>query len=151
MGMGHLWLKWVGHLWLKWVGHLWLKWAGHLDLNGWDIYSLDGWGSYGKVSYCFLGDMLKKKNTGLQGSTLSSHRMTMGFSPFELATHGLLQKGRDHSLPKFCFVRSPAFWLAQLLFKYTNTSTQVHYGGSSCKTSWNTYYQMGSVFVTAKI
>ena len=57
--------------------------------------------------------MLKKN--GLQGSTLSGPRMTTGFGPFELLTHGLLQKGRDHSLPKFCFVKSPAFWLAQLL------------------------------------
>ena len=47
----------------------------------------------GAVSYCFLGDMLKK-NTGLQGSTLSSPRMTTGFGPFELPTRGLLQKGR---------------------------------------------------------
>ena len=51
------------------------------------------------------------KNTGLQGSTLSDPRMTTGFGPFELPTRGLLQKGRDHSPPKFCFVRSPAFWL----------------------------------------
>ena len=67
----------------------------------------------GAVSF-FVGGMLKKI-TGLQGSTLSGPRMTTGFSPFELPTRGLLQKGRDHSLPKFCFVRSPAFWLAQLL------------------------------------
>ena len=51
------------------------------------------------------------KNTGLQGSTLSDPRMTTGFGPFELPTHGLLQKGQDHSPPKFCFVRSPASWL----------------------------------------
>ena len=65
-----------------------------------------GWGSYGKVGYCFLGDMLKKKqkkNTGLQGSTLSGHHMTTGFGPFELPTRYLLQKGRDHSPPKVCF------------------------------------------------
>ena len=55
------------------------------------------------------------KNTGLQGSTLPDPRMTMDFSPFELPTHGLLQEGRDHSPPKFCFVRRPAFWLVQLL------------------------------------
>ena len=54
------------------------------------------------------------KNTGLQGSTLSDPRMTMttGFGPFELP---ILQKGRDHSPPMVCFVRCPAFWLAQLL------------------------------------
>ena len=61
----------------------------------------------------FFQEMLK--NTGLQGSTLSGPCMTTGFGPFELPTRGLLQKGRDHSPPKFCFVRSPAFWLVQLL------------------------------------
>ena len=58
------------------------------------------------------------KNTGLQGSTLSDPCMTTGFSPFELPTCGLLQKGQDHSPPKFCFVRRPAFWLAQLLLGF---------------------------------
>ena len=48
-------------------------------------------------------------------STLSDLRMTTGFGPFELLTHVLIQKGLDHSPPKFCFVMSPAFWLAQLL------------------------------------
>ena len=41
-----------------------LKWVGHLDLNGWDIYSLDGWGSYGKVSYCFFGEIQKHWSSG---------------------------------------------------------------------------------------
>ena len=62
------------------MGHLWLKWVGHLDLNGWDMYSLDGWGSYGEL---FFG-RYAQKNTGLQGSTPSGHRMTTGFGPFEL-------------------------------------------------------------------
>ena len=44
-----------------------------------------GWGSY-----CFL-EMLK--NPGLQRSTLSDPHTTTGFGPFELPTHGLLQKG----------------------------------------------------------
>ena len=57
----------------------------------------------------------KIKNTGLQGSTLSDPRMTTAFGPFELPTCGLLQKEREDSPPKFCFVRSPGFWLAQLL------------------------------------
>ena len=52
-----------------------------------------------------------KKNTGLQGSTLSGPHMTTGFGPFELPTRGLLQKGRDHSPPKVCF-EEPSFWLA---------------------------------------
>ena len=34
------------------------------------------------VSYCFWE--ICSKNTGLQGSTLSGHRMTTGFGPFEL-------------------------------------------------------------------
>ena len=38
------------------------------------------------------------KIAGLQGSsTLSGHRMTTGFGPFELPTGGLLQRRRDHS------------------------------------------------------
>ena len=36
-----------------------------------------------------------QKNTGLQGTIVPV--MTTGFGPFELLTHGLLQKGRDHS------------------------------------------------------
>ena len=75
---------------LKWVGQLW------------------------QSELLFFG-RYAQKNTGLQGSTLSGPRMTTGFGPFELPTRGLLQKGRDHSPPKFCFVRSPAFWLVQLL------------------------------------
>ena len=47
-----------GALWLKWVGQLW------------------------QSELLFLGDMLE--NTGLQGSTFSGPRMTMGFGPFEL-------------------------------------------------------------------
>ena len=48
-------------------------------LNGWDIYGLNGWGIYGlngwgKVSYCFFGGNVLK-NAGLQGNTLSSHRI----------------------------------------------------------------------------
>ena len=78
-----------------------------MGLNGRGIYDLNGWGSY------FLREMLK--NTDLQGSTLSGPCMTTGFVSFELPTRGLLQKGRDHSPPKFYFVRSPAFWLVQLL------------------------------------
>ena len=81
--------------------------GGVFELNGWGIYVSNGWGSY-----CFR-EMLK--NTGLQETTLSDPRMTTGFDPFELPTRGLLQKGRHHSPLKFCFVRSPASWLAQLL------------------------------------
>ena len=36
-----------------------------------------------------------QKNTGFQGTIVPV--MTTGFGPFELLTHGLLQKGRDHS------------------------------------------------------
>ena len=72
---------------MVWVGHLRPKWVGQLD----------------KVSCCFV---LKyaQKIAGLQGSTLSDHRMTTGFGPFELLTCGLLQRGQDHSPPKACFI-----------------------------------------------
>ena len=43
----------------------------------------------GAVSYCFW-EICSKKDTGLQGSTLSGPRMTTGFGPFELPTRGLL-------------------------------------------------------------
>ena len=29
-------------------------------IYAWGIYDLNGWGSHGKVTYRFLGDMLKK-------------------------------------------------------------------------------------------
>ena len=104
--------------------HLWLTgldiydiMEGHLSLNGRGIYhltggalwyglgtyGLNGWGSYDKVSCCFVW-RYAQKIAGLQGSTLSDYRMTTGFSPFELPTCGLLQRGRDHSPPKACFI-----------------------------------------------
>ena len=104
------------HLWLTGLdiydlmeGHLYHLMGGAFALNGQGIYhlmggalwyglgtyGLNGWGSYDKVSCCFAG---------LQGSTLSDHRMTTGFSPFELPTCGLLQRGRDHSPPNACFI-----------------------------------------------
>ena len=69
------------HSWLKWMGLLW------------------------QSEYCYA-DMLKK-----HWSTLSGHRMTTGFGPFEFPTRDLLQKGWDHSPPKACF-EEPSSWLA---------------------------------------
>ena len=107
MALGHSWLKWVGHSRLERVGHSRLELVD-IGLNEWGIHGLNGWGfmrwsicnsnewgSYCKVRYCFLQDMLKKK----QVSTLSSHHLTTGFDPFELPTRDLLQKGQDHSPP----------------------------------------------------
>ena len=55
-----------------------------------------------------------------QGSTLSDHRMTTGFGPFELQTCGLLQRGRDHSPPKACFdLRNPALGWPSKCYEYT--------------------------------
>ena len=51
----------------------------------------------------FGGNGSKSNNAGLQGSTLSGHCMTMGFGPSQLKIRGLLQKGRNHSLPKACY------------------------------------------------
>ena len=73
------------------------------------ISDLNGWCSYGNVSYCFWE--ICSKNIGLQGSALSGHRMTTGFSPFELMTRGLLQKGSDHYPPKAYFEELSS-WLA---------------------------------------
>ena len=57
---------------------------GHLWFNGCGIY---GWGNNGKLLFRLE---IFSKNAGLQGSTLSNHHMTTGFSPFELPTCGLL-------------------------------------------------------------
>ena len=81
------------------MGHLWLLMGGYLGCG----YGLNGWGSYDKVSCCFVWKYAQKI-AGLQGSTLSDHRMTTGFGPFELPTCGLLQRGQDHSPPKACFI-----------------------------------------------
>ena len=69
------------------------------------------------------------KNTGVQGSTLSSHCMTTGFGPFELPTHVLLQKGQDHSPRKFCFAQ-PFGW-----HSYS-------YGHLHCY-EYSNYYELG--------
>jgi len=54
-------------------GALWYEWG---------TYGLNGWGSYDKVSCCFVWKYTQKI-AGLQRSTLSNHRMTTGFAPFE--------------------------------------------------------------------
>ena len=60
------------------------------------------------------------KNAGLQGNTLSDHRMTTGFGSFELPTCGLLQRGRTTPYLRLVFyLRSPALvWLSQH-YEYT--------------------------------
>ena len=96
------------------MGHLCLIMVGHLWLNGWGSYGLNGWGS------CKLLFRLEicSKNAGLQGSTLSSHRMTTGFSPFELPTCVLpvLLRGQDHSP---FYLRSPALGWFSKYYEYT--------------------------------
>ena len=79
----------------------WDMGMGHSWLNGSSICDSNGVGQLWQIELLFLE--VCSKNTGLQGSTISSHHMTMGFGPFELPTHGLLQKGWDHSPPKACF------------------------------------------------
>ena len=84
-------------------------WSVKLEDNGiwgWGIYGSNEWDSYGKVSYCFLGDA---QTPPLQKKT--------GDYPFQSLHHGfrslwtpnLLQKGWDHFPPKACFK-----WRAQL-------------------------------------
>ena len=51
--------------------------CGVYGLNGWGVYGSNVCASYGKVIYCFWE--IYSKSTGLQGSTLSGHRMTTGF------------------------------------------------------------------------
>ena len=98
------------------MGYLWLKWVGRLRLNGWG----SNFGGGG-------GDMLKK-STGLQESTPSGHRMTMGFGPFELLTRGLIQKGRTYyrkggTTPclRLALSEEPSIWLAfTQTYEYSN-------------------------------
>ena len=120
--MGHLWLTgWAFISLIGWgICHLM---GGALWFNGWGTYGINGWGSTGKLLFHLE---ICSKNAGLQGSTLSVHRMTTGFGPFELLTCGLLQRGWDHSPPKACFyLRSPALrWLSQ------------HYEYIVAKTKW---------------
>ena len=66
-------------------------------------------GAVAAKSVILFGDILK--NAGLQGSTLSDHRMTMGFIPFKLPTCGLLQKEWDHSPPKTCCEESSSWFV----------------------------------------
>ena len=84
------------------MGHLWMG-DFMAEMGGAIMAQMDG------AVVIFLWDVCSK-NTGLQRSTLSGPHMTRGFGPFELPTHGLLQKGRDHSPPKVCFEKS-SFWL----------------------------------------
>ena len=55
-------------------------------------------------------EICTKKNTGLQGSTLSGHCMTTGFSPFKHPTCGLLH-GTTPCL-KLALPEEPSSWLA---------------------------------------
>jgi len=67
------------------------------------------------------------KNAGLQGNTLSSHRMTTGFGPFDLWP----TTERAGPLPTdglFLFERSPALgWLSQ---RYEYTVAKQNGGGA---------------------
>ena len=75
----------------------------HNGIWGWAIYGLIGWGFMSQIGGAVIVFWeLCSKQTGLQGSTLSSHHMTSGFGPFELPIRGLLQKGQDHSPAKVC-------------------------------------------------
>jgi len=71
------------------IGHLWLIMGGaFMAYNGWGIYGLRVWlwlkwvGKLWQQAAVSFGNMLK--NAGLQGHTLSDHRMTRGLGPFEL-------------------------------------------------------------------
>ena len=117
----------------------------HDGIRGWGVYGLNGWGSYGKVSCCFWEIYSKEPWSSGEYPFWSSH--DHGFGPFELPTRGLLQKGRDHSPPKFCFVRSPASWFAQLLlwaciYSAINVQITKQIGGGV--NAWNYYNTRGT-------
>ena len=93
--------------------------GGHLSLNGWGNMVLVGhlwpkWvGSYDKVSCCFVWKYAQKI-AGLQGSTLSDHRLTTGFgllTPYLWTTTE--RAGPLPTLGLF-YLRSPALgWLSK--------------------------------------
>ena len=120
-------------------------------LNGWGIYGLNGCGIYdlmggafmaqmdGAVSYCFWEICSKKKNTGLQGSTLSGPRMTTGFSPFEppkkktylvaFLSHILMQLRQPKNVVE---VTKVFLQCAILVLGMSSVRTNCHYEGTSC-------------------
>ena len=69
----------------------------------------------------FLGGCAQN-NSGLQESSISNHRMTMGFGPFNLPIRSPLQKGWDHSPHKDCFkeVQLLVFTVSIFISSYTN-------------------------------
>ena len=66
-------------------------------------------------------------------ATISSHRMTTGFGPFKLLTCGLLQKGWDHTPPKFFFREEPSFLvgtaIAMGIYSAMNIQINTQIGG----------------------
>ena len=101
----------------SWVGHLSLNGQGIYQLmggalwHGWGTYGLNGWGSYDKVSCCFVWKYAQKI-AGLQGSTLSDHRMTTGFGPFELPIWDYYREGGTTPHLRLVLFEEPSFWLA---------------------------------------
>ena len=71
------------------MGHLWLCVGIVCDVMG---------GAVMVIKVTVFGYAQK-----MQGGNLSGHCMTTSFSPFELLTHGLLQKGQNN----FPLPRSP--------------------------------------------
>ena len=65
--------------------------------------------SYDKLLFCLE---ICSKNAGLQGNTLSDHRMTTGFGPFELPTCELLQRGGTTPHIRLVLFEEPSSWLA---------------------------------------
>ena len=74
------------------MGHLQLRWVGQ----------------FGQSEFLIFGRYAQK--TLSSGEYPFQSSQTTGFGPFELLTRGLLQKGQDHSLPKFCMLcEEPSF------------------------------------------
>ena len=92
--------------------------GGGFMVNGWSIYDLMGGAFMAQmgwaiviVSCCFVWKYAQKCWSSGEYPFRSSH--DHGFSPFELPTCSLLQRGQDHALPKACFyLWSPGYgWL----------------------------------------
>ena len=65
----------------------------------------------GAVSYCFW-QICSKKNTGLQGSTLSGPRMTTGFGPLNSQPVAYCRKGGTTPCLSLALSEEPSSLLA---------------------------------------
>ena len=75
---------------------------------GWGTFGLNGWGSYDKVTCCFIWKYAQKI-AGLQGSTLSDHRITV---PLNSQPVDYYREGGTTPHLRLVLFEDPGSWLA---------------------------------------